>query len=82
MEPRGCGICSSRKTVAYEYTTIRKPEKEAKPRIQWLRAGYMNSAYFHYGCVWIPLILLKTENLLLKKKKKKLFTLPNAIHLP
>lgn len=47
MEPRCCRICSSRKTVVYEYTTIRKPEKDfikAKPRIQWLRAGYSNSA--------------------------------------
>ena len=47
MEPRGCKICSSRKTVAYEYTTIRKPEKDfikAKPRIH--RQIQLNSIIF------------------------------------
>lgn len=58
MEPSCCRICSSRKTVAYEHTIIRKPEKEAKPRIQWLRAGYTNSAYFHY----IPIRMKRAEN--------------------
>ena len=37
----------------------------------------------HLGCVWIPFILLKTENLLLKtiKKKRDYCSLPQTLYI-
>ena len=37
-------------------------------------------AFLYYGCVWVPLILLKIENN--KKIIWLLFTLKNTVHMP